>query len=114
VILHISLRDLSASAILGARNIVDDVDHVCRSQTSVHLAEQAVGHRDFIAGTLASMLDGSLASVDDREMAQVFSPFGLGICDLAVATLASRLASERGAGIRIPAFHPSPWAAANS
>jgi ornithine cyclodeaminase len=113
VILHISLRDLSPQAILATRNIVDDVDHVCRSQTSVHLAEQAVGHRNFIAGTLAELLDGTIAA-QDAARTQVFSPFGLGICDLAVAALAMRLAAERDAGTRIPAFHPESWDAANA
>lgn len=82
VFLHISLRDLSAEAILSCSNIVDDIEHVCRAQTSIQLTEQLVKHRNFITGTIAEAISGNVNSKHEKIV--VFSPFGLGILDIAV------------------------------
>ena len=47
-----------------------------------HLAEQLTGSRDFLDGTLDDVLAGRLAVPPDRPV--IFSPFGLGVLDLAV------------------------------
>jgi len=108
-ILHISLRDLTPEVILKCDNVVDDVDHVCRAQTSVHLAEQLTGHRDFIRCTLADILNRSAAPrLDDNSIA-VFSPFGLGILDMALAKMAYDLGFEQGKGTAINSFLPDSW-----
>jgi len=82
LVLHVSLRDLSPEIILASTNIVDDVEHCLKADTSPHLAEQRVGNRDFVDGTLADVMDGRVALPADRPV--VFSPFGLGVLDLAV------------------------------
>src|SRR5688572_27529004 len=109
VLLHVSLRDLAPEVILSSDNIVDDVDHVCRAQTSVHLAEQLVGNRSFIRCALGDILAGNEASRRDDDSIVVFSPFGLGVLDLAVSSLARNLARELGLGITIPSFFPQSW-----
>ncbi|MFG2903937.1 2,3-diaminopropionate biosynthesis protein SbnB [Kitasatospora sp. NPDC048286] len=83
LVLHLSLRDLSTEVILSAWNAVDDVEHCLKAGTSPHLTEQAVGNREFIAGTLDDVLAGRIAPPADRPV--VFSPFGLGVLDLVVA-----------------------------
>jgi 2,3-diaminopropionate biosynthesis protein SbnB len=82
LVLHVSLRDLAPEVILASSNIVDDVDHCLKAQTSVHLTEQLTGSRTFIDGTLYDVMTGRVRPPTDRPV--VFSPFGLGVLDLAV------------------------------
>ena len=105
-ILHVSLRDLGVDAILPNHNIVDDLDHVNRAATSIHLASQQEGHTDFVHSSLGDILLGktNLPARDARKL--VFSPFGLGILDLAVADLVMNTLAESGGGTRISSFLP--------
>jgi N-[(2S)-2-amino-2-carboxyethyl]-L-glutamate dehydrogenase len=82
LVLHVSLRDLAPQVLLAAANVVDDVDHCLQADTSPHLAEQLTGSRDFLLGTLDDVLAGRVTVPADRPV--VFSPFGLGVLDLAV------------------------------
>ena len=103
-ILHISLRDLGPDVILSSENIVDDVDHVCRAQTSIHLAEQSAGHCNFIRCTLPQVLIGAATARSNSGRVVVFSPFGLGILDIAVGQLVYDLALAQSLGEVIEAF----------
>ena len=80
--LHVSLRDLSPEIILASTNVVDDVEHCLKANTSPHLAEQQTGNREFLHGTLTDVMADPGALPTDRPL--VFSPFGLGVLDLAV------------------------------
>jgi len=82
VVLHVSLRDLAPEILLASTNLVDDVEHCLKASTSPHLAEQLTGGRDFLAGTLDDVMSGRVTVPADRPV--VFSPFGLGVLDLAV------------------------------
>jgi ornithine cyclodeaminase len=108
-ILHVSLRDLVPEIILSCDNVVDDIDHVCRAQTSVHLAEQLVGTREFIRCTIADVTSGAAPAKRDGKSITVFSPFGLGVLDLAVSEFVYKRAIKEGKGISIENFLPTPW-----
>jgi N-[(2S)-2-amino-2-carboxyethyl]-L-glutamate dehydrogenase len=82
LVLHVSLRDLAPEILLGSANVVDDVEHCLKASTSPHLAEQLTGGRDFLDGTLDDVMSGRVAVPADRTV--IFSPFGLGVLDLAV------------------------------
>lgn len=104
VVLHLSLRDLAPEVLLHCQNVVDDVEHVMKANTSVHLAEQRTGNRDFVTGTLAEIIEGRHSV--DRTRPIVFSPFGLGILDLAVGKWVYEQALAAGRGRRLPDFFP--------
>jgi len=84
-VLNISLRDIHPQTLLGAQNIVDDVDHCLRALTSPHLAEQLTGGRGFVTGTLADVMLGRCELQPHKPV--VFSPFGLGVLDIAIGAI---------------------------
>lgn len=108
LILHISLRDFTPAAVLQAENIVDDVEHVCSNNTSLHLAQQEQGSTDFIRTTLGAILCGQ-APAPQGTKPVLFSPFGLGALDVALGHAAFTRARETGAGTILDNFLPEPW-----
>ncbi|WBQ08261.1 2,3-diaminopropionate biosynthesis protein SbnB [Kribbella sp. CA-293567] len=107
VVLHISLRDLHPEAIVAARNIVDDADHVCREGTSLFLAEQQTGGREFIDAPIGALLRGTAKLQRRPDELVVYSPFGLGVLDMALADHVRVVAEQRGLGATFDGFVPS-------
>jgi len=101
-VLHLSLRDICVNVILSSQNIVDDVEHCLKAKTSVHLAELETGNRSFISGTLVDVLEKRFAL--DFKRPRIFSPFGLGVLDLAVANLILDSAISSNSAIALPDF----------
>ncbi|MEV7071811.1 2,3-diaminopropionate biosynthesis protein SbnB [Streptomyces sp. NPDC091972] len=106
-VLHVSLRDLTAETILGAVNVVDDTDHVCRERTSLDLAQQITGDRDFVAAEIGALLRGRVQLARTPERPVVYSPFGLGVLDIALAEYVREEAERRGLGVRVEDFLPA-------
>jgi 2,3-diaminopropionate biosynthesis protein SbnB len=106
VVLNVSLRDLAPELILAAENVFDDVDHCLKASTSPHLAEQACGHRGFVTGTLAQLMRGEITL--DRSKPLVFSPFGMGILDLALGCEVYHRAREAKLTVPVPDFFGEP------
>jgi ornithine cyclodeaminase len=102
LVLHISLRDLAPEILLKSQNVVDDVEHVMKANTSPHLAEQQTGNRSFVTGTLADIMLGHHAV--DRSRPIIFSPFGMGILDLAVGKWVYDHAVAAGQDLRLSDF----------
>ncbi|MGN9846580.1 2,3-diaminopropionate biosynthesis protein SbnB [Nonomuraea sp. H19] len=102
LLLHISLRDLPPQVLLTGYNIVDDIDHCLKAETSPHLAERLVGNRSFIAGTIGRLLRGDLTPDPARPV--IVSPFGLGALDVAVGHFVLTTAIRESSAIAVPGF----------
>ena len=102
VVLHISLRDLAPEILLRSQNVVDDIEHVMKANTSPHLAEQQTGNRSFVTGTLADVMTGRRSVNRNRPI--IFSPFGMGILDLAVGKWVYDQAVAAGQDLRLSDF----------
>jgi N-[(2S)-2-amino-2-carboxyethyl]-L-glutamate dehydrogenase len=83
IVLHLSLRDLSPKIILNSNNIVDDVEHCLKANTSLHLAEQETGNRDFVTGSIDKLVLEKI--ILDQHKPTIYSPFGMGILDISLA-----------------------------
>jgi ornithine cyclodeaminase len=106
-ILNISLRDLGPDIVLSSDNIVDDVDHCLRANTSPHLAEVKSGSRAFVNGNIYECLSGGHDRWrPDETRTAIFSPFGMGILDLAVGLHVYQESVKEGDNMVVPGFFP--------
>ena len=102
LVLHLSLRDLAPEILLRSQNVVDDVEHVMKANTSPHLAEQQTGNRRFVTGTLAEIMTGHRSVDSSRPI--IFSPFGMGMLDVAVGKWVYDRAVAAGEDLRLSDF----------
>jgi 2,3-diaminopropionate biosynthesis protein SbnB len=102
VVLNISLRDIAPELLLAADNVCDDVEHCMKANTSPHLTEQLSGNRAFMNGTLAGLIRGEF-QLDDSKPA-IFSPFGLGVLDLALSKFIVDTALSQSRAVAIDGF----------
>jgi len=101
-VLHLSLRDICVNVILASQNIVDDVDHCLKAKTSLHLTEMETGNRNFVSGSLVDVLEKRFKL--DHHRPRIFSPFGLGVLDVAVGNFVLEAAKSDGGTIELPEF----------
>jgi len=73
-----------------------------KANTSPHLAEQQTGNRNFVTGTLAEIMTGCRSVNRSRPI--IFSPFGMGILDLAVGKWVYDQAVAAGQDLRLSDF----------
>lgn len=102
IVLNISLRDIGPDIIEQSYNYFDDVTHCLKANTSPHLAEQKFGHRDFVTGTVAQLIRGDVHVATDKPL--IYSPFGMGILDLALGRMVHDIAVKDGSAVQIPSF----------
>ncbi len=107
LILHISLRDLGINIITKNINIVDDVDHVNRENTSIYLASQKTKNTNFVLTNIGEVLLKKASPPQSGII--IFSPFGLGVLDMALARYVYTTAQKQDKGSVISDFVPDPW-----
>jgi ornithine cyclodeaminase len=107
LLLHISLRDLGANVMENCINIVDDLDHVNRENTSIHITSEKNGNTDFVQGSIGGVLNGTVTLPSKGTI--VYSPFGLGVLDMALARYVYDQAVKTGTGVTIQNFLPKAW-----
>jgi len=102
-ILHISLRDILPKHLKAVRNIVDDVEHAVKANTSLHLLQQEAGSIPRIEN-LQNLL--SVKATQTKE-ATVVAAFGMGILDIAVASFIMEMADKTNELLELKGMLPS-------
>ncbi|SMR71960.1 ornithine cyclodeaminase [Aliiroseovarius halocynthiae] len=103
VLLHMSLRDILPARLKPVRNIVDDVNHAVKANTSLHLLEQSEGSIPSIENFSRILQDPP-----QEPTATVVSAFGMGLLDVAFGGYVMNKAEGLGHVSVVPDFLPSP------
>ncbi len=99
VFLHISLRDVVPARLNPVRNIVDDVDHAVKANTSLHLLKLDKGSIPSLENFYQILNHPPL-----DPQATVVSAFGMGILDIAFADYIMKKAEEVNQVLEIEGF----------
>jgi N-[(2S)-2-amino-2-carboxyethyl]-L-glutamate dehydrogenase len=110
-VLHMSLRDLSPDIVAASQNVADDVQHCLKANTSLDLAYRRIGNDHFIDGDISALIGGRIQP--DLSRARIFSPFGMGVLDLAVARDLVKTITDRDT-IVAHDFFPAPYTVSRS
>lgn len=102
-ILGVSLRDFSANFIMSCTNIVDSIEHVNRENTSINLAYLKYNNLEFIQNEIGNVYSKG-KYMRDSGKAVLFSPFGLGVLDIALADYVKKEAIRNKKFIEIDEF----------
>jgi ornithine cyclodeaminase len=102
-VLHLSLRDLTARTMAACAHIVDDPTHAAREGTSLELAMREEGLVPEAVRPIGALLSGE-APPRDPGRSVIYSPFGLGSLDVALAHFVLERARARGLVIEVPDF----------
>ena len=73
-----------------------------KAHTSVHLAELQIGTRSFVSGTLQDVIEGNIEP--DLSRPRIFSPFGLGVLDVALGALVFNMALSNKTAVELLDF----------
>ena len=101
-VLHLSLRDVTPETMAACDHVVDDPTHAAREGTSLELAIRHGGLDPAAVLPIGALLSGAAKRDPGRPV--VYSPFGLGSLDVALADLVLTRARERGLTIEVPGF----------
>ena len=102
-VLHLSLRDLTAATMAACDHVVDDPTHAAREGTSLELAMREEGLAPDAVRPIGALLSGE-APPRDPGRSVIYSPFGLGSLDVALAHFVLEQARVRGLVIEVPDF----------
>lgn len=103
-VLNVSLRDIGSDIILMADNVVDDTNHCLKANTSPHLAAMKAGNYAFIKANIYDLITGVVKLQFSNTRPVIFSPFGMGVLDLAVAKFVYEQLKATGNVVSVPNF----------
>lgn len=102
-VLHLSLRDITAPTMAACEHVVDDPTHAAREGTSLELAIREAGLAPEEVRPIGALLAGE-APPRDPGRPVIYSPFGLGSLDVALARFVLERARARGLVLEVPDF----------